>query len=103
MDEAHLLIDANSSRVGLKRGQERDAALGVNVARDCGDKSLSIAAAAEVRVCADGTHFRDPIGANRWPAMNPFGREESKRDTWAIPSACIARTIGAGPWNYAVR
>jgi hypothetical protein len=25
MDEAHLLIDANSSRVGFKRGQEPDA------------------------------------------------------------------------------
>src|ERR1700722_14427832 len=59
MDEAHLLIDANSSRVGLKRGQERHAALEVNVARDCGDKSPSIAAAAEVRGCADGTHLRE--------------------------------------------
>jgi hypothetical protein len=38
MDKAHLLIDANSSRVGLKRGQEWYAALGMNVARDCGDK-----------------------------------------------------------------
>src|SRR5260370_23150766 len=57
MDKAHLLIDANSSCVGLKRGQKRNAALGVNVARDCGDKSLSIAAAAEVRVRADGAHF----------------------------------------------
>jgi hypothetical protein len=50
MDKAHLLVDANSSRVGLKR-QEWDTALGMNVARDCGDKSLSIAGAAEVRVC----------------------------------------------------
>jgi hypothetical protein len=59
MDKAHLLIDANSSRVCRKRGKERYTALGVNVARDCGDKSLSIAAASEVRVCADGTHFRE--------------------------------------------
>src|ERR1700736_3175574 len=59
MDEAHLLIDANSSRVGLKRGEERHAALGVNVACDCGDKSLRIAATAEVRVRADGAHFRE--------------------------------------------
>src|ERR1700757_674836 len=59
MDEAHPLIDANSSRVGLKRGQEWHAALGMHVARDCGDKSLSIAAAAEVRVRADGAHFHE--------------------------------------------
>src|ERR1700750_1108799 len=56
MDKAHLLIDA---RVCRKRGKERYTALGVNVARDCGDKSLSIAAASEVRVFADGTHFRE--------------------------------------------
>jgi hypothetical protein len=49
MDKAHLLIDANGSRVGLKRDQEWHAALGMNVARDFGDKSLSIPAAAEVR------------------------------------------------------
>ena len=62
MDKAHLLIDADSCRVGLKRGQERRAALGVNVARDCCDKRLSIAAAAEVWVCADCAHLRETGG-----------------------------------------
>src|SRR6266705_6456402 len=59
MDKAHLLIDVNSSCVGLNRGQERHPALGVYDARDCGDKSQSIAAATEVRVRADGAHFRE--------------------------------------------
>src|SRR5437899_2793797 len=79
MNKTHLLIDANSSRVGLKRGQERHAALGVNVARDCGDKSLSIAVAAEVRVRADSAHFREA------------GRSQS------LASHCSEAAIDANP------
>src|ERR1700723_3526879 len=57
MNEAHLLIDANRSRVGLKRSQERHSALGLNIARDSGDKSLGIPATTKVRVRADRDHL----------------------------------------------
>ena len=62
MEKAHLLIDTNSCRVGFKRSQEWHPAVGLNVARDYGDKSLRIAAAAEVSVRADRAYFREAGG-----------------------------------------